>query len=813
MSAADTEPEASARGGFERWGSWLARNPRSVIALMGLLVAGLAAQLPALRFDATDEAFLPEGDAARVSFDAFRTQFGGDGMIAIAIEPPEVFDLGFLERLDAFQRDIEREVPYLDDVTSLINARYTHGRGDELIVDELLEQWPRNEAELAELRERALSTPLYRNYLISPDGRLVTVMIELDRYSPGVGEGDALAGFGDPGLEEGGAAGEPAFLSGAETDASVAALEALMARYRAPDFALHVAGGPMAESTLRAAIQRDIVVFVTASIFLIALLLYLLFRRFSGVLLPLLVVLLALLCTLGTMAVADVPITLPIQVLPSFLLAVGVCASVHILSLFYRRYAERGSREDAIAYTLGHSGLAVVMTSLTTAGGLASFGAAELAPVRHFGIFGPVGVLFALLFTLVLLPALLAVTPLRERRRVRNTGTLLSERLLSLCGAVAVARPGAVLVATAGLLLLAVAGILRLEFSHHSLIWLPASDPTRLGVEVFDREFQGSETLEVLLDTGRENGLHDPQLLARLDNLRVYAESLRRGSIRVGKAVSLADVLKEINQALNENRPEHYVIPPDRLLVAQEFLLFENAGSDDLEDMVDSQFRLARFSIKVPSVDAIELTPFIDEVEETFREVLGEGVAVTMTGGTVIGSRTFAALIPSMTKSYVIAFLAITPLMILLLRSLRRGLLSMIPNLVPVILTLGLMGWIGFPLDISTMMIGAILLGVAVDDTIHFMHVFYRYHGASGDTNQAIVRTLQTTGRAMLFTSIVLSAGFFIQMLATVDNLTHTGALTGFAVIMAFFADVLLAPALLVAIERGRGEAVVTNAG
>ena len=125
----------------------------------------------------------------------------------------------------------------------------------------------------------------------------------------------------------------------------------------------------------------------------------------------------------------------------------------------------------------------------------------------------------------------------------------------------------------------------------------------------------------------------------------------------------------------------------------------------------------------------------------------------------------------------------------------------MIPNLVPVIFTLGLMGWIGFPLDISTMMIGAILLGVAVDDTIHFMHVFYRYYDLTGDPVGAVVQTLQTTGRAMLFTSIVLSAGFFVQMLATVDNLTHTGALAGFAVIVAFLADVLLAPALLVTME------------
>ena len=162
---------------------------------------------------------------------------------------------------------------------------------------------------------------------------------------------------------------------------------------------------------------------------------------------------------------------------------------------------------------------------------------------------------------------------------------------------------------------------------------MPESDPTRRGIEFFDREFQGSATVEVLLDSGVEDGFHDPGLLSRLDELRIYAGSLRRGAISVGKTVSVADVLKEINQALNENRAEYYTIPHDRRLVAQEFLLFENAGSEDLEDLVDSRFQLASFMLKVPNEDAIELVPFLDEIEAHFREVLGEEVEVTITGG------------------------------------------------------------------------------------------------------------------------------------------------------------------------------------
>jgi predicted RND superfamily exporter protein len=168
----------------------------------------------------------------------------------------------------------------------------------------------------------------------------------------------------------------------------------------------------------------------------------------------------------------------------------------------------------------------------------------------------------------------------------------------------------------------------------------------------------------------------------------------------------------------------------------------------------------------------------------------------------VIGGRIFTAMILSMTKSYTLALLIVTPLMVLLLGSLRGGLIAMIPNLIPIVLTLGLMGWLGFPLDFATMMIGAIILGVAVDDTIHFVQNFQRFYRESGDPEGAVRRTLETTGRAMLFTSIVLAAGFFIWTLATMASVVNLGVFAGFAVIAAFLADVLVAPALMMLFQR-----------
>ncbi|MCI5117654.1 MAG: hypothetical protein D3913_06765, partial [Candidatus Electrothrix sp. LOE1_4_5] len=268
-----------------------------------------------------------------------------------------------------------------------------------------------------------------------------------------------------------------------------------------------------------------------------------------------------------------------------------------------------------------------------------------------------------------------------------------------------------------------------------------------------------------------------------------------------GKAWSITTILKEIHQALNENRAEFYRVPDDPDLIPQEFLLFENSGSDDLEDVTDSQFSKARFTIKVPFQDAVAYTDFIQTVNAHFQQTFPE-LKITTTGMTAIIFQTMARVIRSMAKSYIIALVVITVLMILLIGKLRTGLLSMVPNLFPIFLTLGIMGWFQVPLDLFTMLVGSISIGLAVDDTIHFMHNFRRYFEQSNDAKQAVMETLHSTGRAMLITTCVLSLGFFVFMFASMNNLVNFGWLTGFTILTALLADYFIAPALLVLVNR-----------
>jgi predicted RND superfamily exporter protein len=333
--------------------------------------------------------------------------------------------------------------------------------------------------------------------------------------------------------------------------------------------------------------------------------------------------------------------------------------------------------------------------------------------------------------------------------------------------------------------------------------WLPDSDPVKAATDFVDEEFLGSGRIELIIDTQRENGIQEPEVLRRMESIAGVVKQIGlEQDNRLGKTISLLDIIKETNQALNENQLAHYKIPTDRELIAQELLLFENSGSDDLEEYTDSQFSLARMSIRAKRVDSFINIDFFDDIEQEFKDIIGDQAEVRMTGLLVLMSAAMKAVILSLSRSYGIALMLITPLMMLLIGSVRGGLISMVPNITPILMTLGLMGWFDLPMDVFTLLIGAIAIGLAVDDTIHFIHSFQRYYHESGDAELAIQQTMRTTGKALLFTSLVLATGFFIFMLSSMSNLFNFGLLTGFAISAAFLCDVTVTPALLILASR-----------
>lgn len=810
---------------FELLSHWLFRNKWLVVFFMVVFIGILATQIPHIVVDTSTEALFFKDDPEMVKYDQFRDQFGRDEIAIVSIKSSNLFSLPILRKLRAIHRELEHEVPYLNDITSLVNVTAVRGEKDELIIEELMEDWPENESGMDDyidfIKTYAMSHHLYRNYLLSEDGNFTAIVLESDVYvDPSDQEGSSvmdvffetpdgtsvseekddktdmgedLADFGE--TPAGGT--EKRQLNDQEKSAFVAKILEITKKYDTEDFQIHVAGGPVMSYSINKKMQKDIPRFTAIAISTIFILLFVLFRRISGVLLPLIVVILSMISTLSLFAIFGRPFTVITQIIPSFIISVGVCGAVHLLAVFYRRFLTGASKEDAMAYAMGHSGLAIVMTSITTAGGLLSFSGAKIAPIADLGIFAASGVVLTLLYTLLLLPALIAIFPVRHREKKGYTVALF-DRSLSGIGHFATSRPWFVLTVTGLILVISAYGIAQLRFSHNPVAWFPEDDPFPNSVKVIDEGMKGSMVLEAVVATKKKNALYQPDIMNRMETYRIEAETITESNVFIGKTISVADTLKQIHKSLNANDNEFYKVPQDSELIAQEFILFENGGTDDLESLIDSQYSKARITMKLSWEDANTYAGIQQKIRSRLEKIFQGVGEVTITGMIALLTRTIYNVIVTMMESYIIAGVVITILMVLLIGRIKLGLISMIPNVLPVILAMGLMGFTGMTLDLSNILVGSIIIGLAVDDTIHFFHNFRRYYSNTGNVVFSVQETLLTTGRAMIFTSLVLTCGFFLFVASEMRNLVNFGLIASLAIVTALLADIILAPALMV---------------
>jgi len=352
---------------------------------------GLASQIRYLTIDTSNEGLLHPDDDILTTYNEFRDQFGRDDLLVMAIKSGEneIFSLPFLEKLQKFHEQLAEKVPHISEINSLVNVRNTRGEGDTLLADDLLAHFPQNDEEIAALKELVLSNPTYINMLISAEGTFTTVFLQSDTYSSAgttdsgpSGLDDELAGFDDeltaPADDD--ATGKPEYLTDQENAAMVRVAQEIVKEFNSPDFQIITAGSPVVTHTVKQLMMADMKRFLRLAVLTIGICLYLMLRRITGVVLPLLVVGLTLASTLGIIAKMGIFFKTPTIILPSFLLAVGVGASIHVLSLVYQYLRKDDDKNDAIVHAYSHSGFAIVMTSLTTAAGLASFATAEVAP-------------------------------------------------------------------------------------------------------------------------------------------------------------------------------------------------------------------------------------------------------------------------------------------------------------------------------------------------------------------------------------------------------------------------------------------------
>ncbi len=777
-----------------------------LLFLIVLAVGFLSIYIPKINIATSLESSFKGHNQAIQDYQKFRDLFGRDDKIVLLIKSEDIFSVHFLERLKKFHEDLENTLPLLSEVNSLINARYIEGKNGTLQVNDFLENLPQTKEQAQILREKALVYPLFRNSYITQNGDSMIMVIKTQAVSALTDDGSKIKNYGrgvaDEDLSDNQAAKS---ISQVENIAILGIMETVIKQYNTDNFRIIFSGTPAYQFHVEPIIRKNMITMSLMVLMLTFFFMAILFGRVSGIFLPQFVVIMGLGATLGLMALAEVPFTLTSSMLPSILLSVGLTAPIHFMVVFFK-YQKRIGRMRAIIRTLGHSGLPIIMTSLTTIVGLLSFSFTEIAPIAHLGIFAAIGIAICLVLTLVFLPALLSILkilPGKEREMLYETS--IYNRMLTWMGRTGIHHAHDIYILSFIAFIIILPGFFKFNFSHNMLHYFSEDDPFIEQTILIEDETSGFRALEVVIDTGKKKGILDHAFLNNLEELEDFAldQNGISGRPYTGNIISILDIVKKTNQTWHGDDPGHHTIPQDDYLIERQLTEFKQAEPDYLKNYTDQDFRLARFTAMMYWKDAALDVLFVKKLENFASRLFGKDVKVVVTGAVSINSKVIDSMMGNLATGYFLAFFIIALFMIIAVGDVKLGLVAMIPNMYPIIAGLGLMGLLDIPLNTYNLIGGSIVIGVAVDDTIHFFHNFRNYYIKTGDVEIAVNETLRSAGRALITTTLILVCCFWLRLFSPLKVISDFGLIMGFSLLVAFLADVMLAPALLSAFYGG----------
>lgn len=841
-----------------------------------------------LSIDMTLDRFIDQDDPAIEALNEFRSQFGSDDSIYLVYRARDgdVFSASSLEavktltdklrnwrELDPDNHTAEagpvdlRQLEHIRRVRSLTTLRVQESEDDVLRSARLVpDPLPRDPEALAGLRERAMAEEDFLLAYYSPDGRYAALQIETtfgaeptEDYVPAVDRdsvslSDDFSAVDDP----------QGFDPGFNAEATVEDIPfqtvdmfdyhrfftALRAVYSEHDEQLEffpVGNPPLMDWVLRT--LQEMIWLGLGMIAIFVTLLWVLFRSFSAVLWPILTVGLSLLWTVGAATWAGATLSTMFSLTCMLIFAVGIADCVHVMSAYFSRRREGQAHEQALAGAYEKTGLAILVTTLTTMAGVLALTSSDLPPIQVFGLMSALGVFLALLFTMTLLPLLLSLWhPGKPTERRRNAPAALrlwrelplsGRGILSLAVAAAVlaalgpAAGGYILIITLlsygvirwqdtilracprivqrspltvlglflGLFAVALYGTSQVHIdSNVSELTRQDSEPRR-AYDVVDQHMAGAQSISIMIDARSTDALMQPEMLQTVD--RLQQRIMQRYPDQVSRTFSLANIVKDTNQVMNNDDPEHHRIPDSDVMISQLLYLFNSANPEQRRRMVSDDYSRSHITINAYNAGSHQYQSFFRELGEEIDTVFAPlnqdfpEMQVNVTGSIPLMMRAMDEIAQSQYRSFLLALAVISVIMIATLGSLQAGLIAMVPNLIPALFTFGLMGLLNIPLDTDTLLIAPVIIGIAVDDTIHFMTHYRMELTRTASMTQALDSTIHNVGKAVMFTTMVLGLGFAMLSFSEYLGMAKIGFFGSLAVFVALLCDLFLLPAIM----------------
>jgi|APTNR8051073442_1049403.scaffolds.fasta_scaffold02826_3 hypothetical protein len=743
--------------------------PRTILCAGLLVIVGLGLFVPSLTTDTTPDAFIADDNPAIVYRDRVRQMFGLEDpyIIAVVDEGPDgVFNRDTLALVATLTRAIQR-LPMIDPdrVTSLATERDIVGTEAGMMVEPFLPNEEGGTLDPARVRAAVADFPLYQGTLVARDGSATLIIAETVAM----------------------AADEPAYR----------AIKGVVDGMAQPEgVSLHIAGEGAISGYLGAYIDADAKRLNPLAAVVITLVLVMAFRSVAGAVLPNIIVMATLAVAFGLMAITHVPFYVITNSLTAILIGIAVADSIHILSEYQDRTVRHPDQQQrlTIVRTMAAMWWPVTITTVTTIAGFAGIWlGADMPPMEAFGIFAAIGVGVAWIYTMTVLPAALVLfgAPKGGRRAADLFGPA-----MEAFGRFVLAHPRAVVTLSVLVAVVGVIGATRVIIEESAIGNFQQGEPIVIADEEINGRFDGTNYLDIVVETDRAEGLFDPERLRRIAALQAFAATLPG----VQGSTSIVDYVKQMHRAVNGHDRKFAIVPDDPDMIAQLFLLYSTTGEPtDFQEEVDYAYQRAHVRLHLNTNRYRANRAIIEALNRYLADTFaGSGMTGALSGRVYVNHHWLDTIAGNHVRSVVISLVLVWLTAAAVFRSAVGGTLAMVPVVFSVLLIYGVMGFGGIWLGVGTSMFAAIAIGLGVDFAVHALHRMQTPTGETDDgTEGRILAMYRGTGRALFFNCAAVALGFLVLASSSVPPLARFGALVALAVTVSFVAALVTLPALV----------------
>ncbi|HAQ66021.1 MAG TPA: transporter [Bacteroidales bacterium] len=749
------------------------------LIVIGLLTIGMAFMATRVQMSYEMARMLPKSDSVSMEYEHFKATFGQDGAVVLAgLTTDSLFTPSAIEKLDQLTMRI-KATEGIEEVlspTRLFNLVKDTVRKQFTLMP-LMKRLPQTQAEVDSFRTCLYNLPFYQGLIFSVDGEVALMTITLDKKM-------------------------------LNNRARVALIDSLKSRVETFGHATGVkvsfSGLPYIRTITSRKIEQELKLFVLFSLLITSVILLLLFRSGKAVFFPVIIVFISVIWTMGFISLLGYKITILTGVLPPLIIVIGIENCIFLLNKYHSEYRDHGGKVRALSHVVERIGSANMLTNATTAAGFASFIITGNAMLTEFGLVASLSILTVFLLTLFLIPIFFSFLPNPEVRHTKHLEKGLISGIIRWIVIIVEKRRPVIYLVTFVMVIIGVVGVTRLGTSGKIVDDMPHRDPMYKDLVFLEKHYNGVMPLEISIDTRKKRGVIRADNLARIDKLQqVLAEYPE-----LSKPLSVVEVAKLSRQAFFGGDPLQYSLPTSH---ERNFILGympkntkKKGGRTIMDAFADSTLQKTRISVQMENVG----TDDIDRITESLRPRIDsifspDKYDVKITGTSVVFLKGTDYMVNNLFQSLVLAVILISGLMALLFSSWRMIAISLIPNLIPQLLTAALMGYAGIPIKPSTILIFSVALGISVDNTIQFLSR-YRLQLRLNDWNirPSVLKALSETGYSMIYSSSVLFFGFLVFVLSTFGGTEAMGYLISFTLLTALLSNLFLIPSLLLWLDH-----------